>query len=142
MEIRLDSVLEKVVDNHYDPGVDWRLIDSLGDFDVPREYRARSFIKYDEFKRILHSGGFISSRDTVTAKWLALTGDGTFSLQTGRKERIAFINLEQVKMAVPKFNRVPFDRNLWEKSCSDACVQGGCVSRVRVNGAEQKRVVE
>ena len=142
MEIRLDSVLEKVVDSHYENGIDWRTRDTLGEYAVPRVYRSVSFIKYEQFKRTLLSGGFISSRDTVASKWLALTGDGTFSIQTGRKERTAFINLEQVKIAVPKFSKIPFSVSEWEKLSEDARARSACGSGARVNGAYQEKVVE
>ena len=131
-EIKLESVLEKVIESHYG-SIDWSLIDALGIHKVPGVYGVQSFITYAQFKNYVQAGGFIASRDTVASKWIALTGADIFLLQTGKKEKTAYIDLTAVKIAVPKWNRVPFD----VKAYTDA-VDYVRVRSARVTGAEQE----
>lgn len=125
MEIKLDSVLEKVVEGHYG-AVDWRIIDATGDRPVPKAYTAQSFINYAEFRDICQAGGFIASRDTVASKWRALTGCEAFILQPGKRDRTAFIDLAEVKRMVPKYARIRFDITAYEDA--NVRVQGARVT--------------
>ena len=128
VEIKLESVIKRVVNGHYD-NIDWRTIDALGEHDIPRIYGVQSFIKYDEFRDTLQAGGFINSRDTVASKWRALTGDNTLILQRGRKEKVAFIDLRAVKMMVSEWNRIAFDPTVYEQiTAEDVRVRSACVT--------------